>query len=266
MSLTVWALRWQVVLEVIGYTSKEQSELEPNGNTMFASLEKPMANVVFACSVFALLWKSPLGIAWIPGVGAGWLGMFAPGGEDGAKLAQLPRRSEDETFWGIVYFLMYGVLATAAQYGGLQLSKRSVARSRLELYAKLYGIFHVVIGVHHLLWSLATPAGSYGKFELWRYNLPGSYEGTALAALLMIYNAVMILTVRGSIREICLRKAVLDTASLCTFIAAAFFCVCNLAGIETTFETERIVWAITMYSLPVVMILGHLHQADSACC
>ena len=34
---------------------------------MFAALEKPMAYATFVTAFLVLLWKSPIGIEWIPG-------------------------------------------------------------------------------------------------------------------------------------------------------------------------------------------------------
>ena len=184
--------------------------------------------------------------------------MFVSETED--KLPQYPRRPEDEDFWRLVYFAMYGLFATQAQYGGLMISKRTITREALVLYSRIYGAFHLVIGVHHLMWSLKR---DHGKLEIWRYHLPGVYAGTTLSALIMMYHAFCIVRVNGrtaNLTDICYRKAVLDTASFATLISSAGFLVCNIAGIETSFETERMLWAITMYSIPTILVLSFVLQ------
>jgi DMSO/TMAO reductase YedYZ heme-binding membrane subunit len=85
-------------------------------------------------------------------IGPAWQGIFRA---DGDKIAQYPRRDapEDENFWHIVYFIMYGCLGTLAQDGGIMITKRSITREALVLYARIYGTFHIIIGIHHLIWS-----------------------------------------------------------------------------------------------------------------
>jgi hypothetical protein len=186
--------------------------------------------------------------------------MFRADSEQIDKIPQYPRRqAEDEDSWHAVYFLMYGCLGTLAQYGGIMISKRTITREMLVLYARIYGIFHMIIGIHHLIWSWNL--SQYGKLELWRFDLPGVYFGTGASALILIDHAFCVaqVTVRSAdLKDICHRKSVMDTATCATFISVVAFLIVNMAGIETSFQTERLLWAVTMYLVPVVLVLGFL--------
>ncbi|CAB9509735.1 expressed unknown protein [Seminavis robusta] len=225
---------------------------------MFAALEKPVAYGAFLYASTTLMWKA-VGVDWIPVLGASMKAIFtSPDNEE--QLPQYPRRNDkdDESLWHVIYLLMYGVLGTLAQYGGLKISSRKIAsRQTLVFWCRVYALFHIVIGTHHLLWSLKLQR--YGKLELWRYQLPAVYELTGVAALGLIYQAVAIgrVTSRNAdIKDICHRKAVMDTVTCCTFLSFVAFLIANMAGIQTSFETERIWWALTMYPVPVVLLLG----------
>lgn len=223
---------------------------------LFAKLEKPVAYATFAFAFATLIWKSPIGVDWIPIVGPAWNEIFSTGSNGSRPIAQYPRRSQDESFWHWVYFFMYGVLGSVAQYGGIQISKRSITRESLILYARIYGFFHILIGTHHLVWSVKR---AHGKLELWRFSLPGVYLGTTVAALILLYHAVHIVrvTVRtADIKDICYRKSVMDTATCSTFVSFIAFLIANAAGIQTSYQTDRLLWALTMYLVPVVLVLG----------
>jgi hypothetical protein len=143
---------------------------------LFETLEKPMAYVAFSTTVLCLMWKSSAGISWLPGKSSSVLFSFqlikenkfhfnfAPShlshsvlgpaidnifvSSQEGKLPQYPRRPNDEEFWNMVYFLMYGVFGFAAQYSGLQISVRQISiKSQLVWYCRLYGLFHLVIGL-----------------------------------------------------------------------------------------------------------------------
>lgn len=81
---------------------------------------------------------------------------------EGSKLPQYtyPRRPDDEELWNLVYLFMYGILGIAAQWGGLQISSRKISKDRVVWYARLYGSFHLVLAMHHLIWSQKR---NYGK-------------------------------------------------------------------------------------------------------
>lgn len=246
---------------------------------MFAALEKPVAYAAFFFASASLLWKA-VGVNWVPVLGDAWDTVFeSPQGDD-KVLPQYPRRrGGDEELWHVIYLTMYGVLGTAAQYGGLLISASSTPSLRkyrlsVVFWCRLYAFFHFTIGCHHILWSLRLR--DYGKLELWRYKLPLIYELTGLTALGLLYHAscITISTLKmstdtttvkenvssginvGDIREVRHRKAVMDTCTCTTFISFIVFLVTNMLGFKTSFETERILWAVTMYPVPLVLLLG----------
>lgn len=226
---------------------------------MFSTLEAPAAYGTLVYALATLIWKGS-GLDWVPYLGAAWARIFLPGNEEN-DLAQYPRRPDDEDFWHLVYLLMYGVFGTTAQFCGLLITRRDLRnRESLVLYSRIYGSFHIIIGLHHFIWSLKK---AYGKLELWRFHLPGVYVGTTLSALILIYHAYMIVKVNArtaNMQDICYRKAVMDTSTCCTFISFMIFLISNLVGLETSYEMNRFLWAITMYLVPVVLLLGFVFR------
>lgn len=88
---------------------------------------------------------------------------------------------------------MYGVLGSTAQFCGLWITRRRLRnRESFVLYARIYAVFHIIIGIHHLIWSWKK---AYGKLELWRFQLPGTYAGTTLSVLILLYHAYNIVKV-----------------------------------------------------------------------
>jgi hypothetical protein len=196
----------------------------------FASLEIPMANLTLAMTIISLIWKSPIGLGWLPfGLGPAFLqitetrgpsSLFSSSGGDivdyHTRPPQYPRRVSDgvggdDNFWNLVYFCMYGLLGFWAQYGGRKLSQGQP----LVRWSLLYGTFHMILAGHHIMWAVTrmmmdsdtTTGGShsnYGKLELWRYNLPGLYVVTASTSLIMLYQSgriiSMVLVSSGSSR------------------------------------------------------------------
>lgn len=239
-----------------------------------SSLELPAAYFTFAVSVTAFIWKT-VGVAWIPMVGPAFMTIFS----DDETRPQYPRRAEDEDFWNVVYLCMYGVLGSLAQWGGIALSKAKHQSSQIEnryqepasmplslrFWAGLYSIFHLIIGCHHLLWSLNK---NHGKLELWRYNLPFVYELTGLSALGLCFHAHCILREAlfcgannsMNLQDVRSRKTVMDCCSILTLVSLLVFLVANMMGIETTYESERVWWSLTMYPIPVALLVGTIYR------
>ena len=48
----------------------------------------------------------------------------------------------------------------------------------------------------------------------------------------------------------------MDTATCVTFISFVIFLMANTIGWKTSFQTNQFLWAITMYMVPVVLVLG----------
>lgn len=97
---------------------------------------------------------------------------------------------------------------------------------------------------------------------MWRFNLPGVYIGTAFVSLGMLHLSMQLLctTEKTPLVEICHRKAVMDSVTVGTLISCLAFVTFNMAGMLTSFETERVLWAATFYNLPVVRLLGAVTQ------
>lgn len=238
----------------------------PASRPVFRYLEKPFACITLSLAAVTLIWKA-FGLHWLPTLGAATHAIFEV--KQNGDLAQYPRRPEDEAFWNIVYLLMYGLLGTTAQYGGLIISSRhdvvrknsgtqtTDASKKLARWAQLYAIFHTIIGYHHICWALNYRR--YGKLEMWRYDFPFIHALTALTAFGLICHALQILrgvTGKSKIHwnDIGSRKTIMDACTITTFTSFFVFLLYNAANIQTTFEMERFWWAITMY--PVVAVLG----------
>ena len=144
-------------------------------------------------------------------------------------------------------------------------------------YIRIYCSFHFIIGIHHLLWSIFV--GNYGKLELWRFRLPGVYVGTMFAAILLLYMSISLLfmsfsssspstvsttTATNSIlQRVCYRKSIIDTSTCATFISFVVFLTANAFGIDLSYETERIWWGITMYLVPVILVVGIINEPSN---
>ena len=275
----------------------------PTVRSLMTKMEMPMADVTLAMTIISLVWKSRIGLGWIPfGIGSAFDRIFAvprEGDSSGSSVggdgdfgknrpAQYPRRvggnndgdddDDDEQFWVWIYFCMYGILGFFAQYGGRKLSQDQP----LVRWSLLYGTFHIVLAGHHLMWSLSGwwnggPQSTYGKLELWRYELPGLYPVTALASLIMMIQAGRIISMalvsssssrgrRGSkgrlaymhltkIRQI---KTILDFGSIWTLFSFIFFWIFNVVGFDPPMIVDRVLWALTMYPLPFIASMGFL--------
>jgi hypothetical protein len=116
----------------------------------------------------------------------------------------------------------------------------------------------LVLGLHHLMWSLNR---DYGKLELWRYNLPGIYIWTLITSVGSIYNAIHWPNSNWkSVQDLYHRRAVMDTLTVTTLISFLIFTVYNKLGITTSFEFEEKAWAAAMFGLPIVLVLGVVTQ------
>lgn len=239
-----------------------------------------MAILTLFMTVLSVLWKSPIGVKWIPFLGPAMMQIMETrmeGQGDGDAVyqrpAQYPRRQgddDDDAKWEFIYLCMYGIFGVLAQYGGRKLSQGQP----LVRWALLYGIFHLTLGVHHLMWAVPGVLGNqYGKLELWRYELPGAYATTAFAALIMMAQAgrilCMVMVAGGSSRgrkgvqgrlstmhlhKIRHIKSVLDTCSVWTLFGFLFFWIFNLLGIHESMDVDRVLWALTMFPVPLIAI------------
>mmetsp|Transcript_10271 Transcript_10271/g.24662 ORF Transcript_10271/g.24662 Transcript_10271/m.24662 type:complete len:318 (+) Transcript_10271:118-1071(+) len=282
-------------------TSDGLGAVVPSAQSLMMKIEMPMADLTLVMTIISLIWKSRIGLGWLPfGIGTAFdrimagpreggssgsssIGGDFDGGFDNNRPAQYPRRvggnnNNDEQFWVWVYFCMYGILGFFAQYGGRKLSQDQP----LVRWSLLYGTFHIVLAGHHLMWSLSGwwyggQQSTYGKLELWRYDLPGLYPVTALASFIMMLQAGRIISMalvsssssrgrRGSkgrlaymhltkIRQI---KTVLDLCSVWTLFSFIFFWIFNIIGFDPPMIVDRVLWALTMYPLPFIASTGFL--------
>ena len=213
---------------------------------------------------------------------------YAPSPTTTSSIPQYPRRVEDELFWNIVYLFMYGLFGTIAQYCSIMISRarsnsrnnfksssgsdNRVDRIALMIYARIYSSYHMVIGIHHFVWCVRWILNfpNYGKLQLYKFNLPGIYVMTSITAIAMIYQAYIIFTKCSTVyavklsttiqEEICYRKSILDTATITTFISFIIFLLCNLGGIVTSYDMNRLLWGLTMYNVPIIVFLGYILQ------
>ena len=255
-----------------------------------ARLEQPMAYMAFTCALVTLVLKCPIVgiIESIPIVGKSMTDIFnkvhvpnpsndddddASDDESSLLLPQYPRRLDDENFWNTMYFVMYGLFGTIAQYSSLQITlmknkkkttkKTTLSQKSLVLYSRWYGMFHITIAIHHLMWSCNV---EYGKLQLYKFHLPGTYVGPFLASFVLLYLGYQIgfgtnmNTSSSSFNQIRYYKSIMDTTTCTTFISFIIFFICNVLGIETNYNIDRILWGITMYLAPMVVIFGHIFQ------
>lgn len=221
---------------------------------MFKSLEKSSAYIAFSLAVFTVLTKIPSLTRSSLSQNKLFITVDADYVIDYEIGPQYPRREPDEYFWNMFYFLIYGCLGSVAQYGSIKISSGNVSsRDNLMAWSSLYACFHLIIGIHHFIWSVKS---DYGKLQLWIFNLPLAYELSALSALACIYHAYRIRTCNGDLKDICHRKAVLDTVVVCTFISVFGFVFANAVGMQVSYQMSRFLWAITFYSMVAVITYG----------
>lgn len=264
----------------------------------------PMANLTLAMTVIALLWKSSIGLKWLPfGLGPAFDQItsqtprpytYSSPVEEliSSRPAQYPRRGSsltgvdgdvdvdgDERFWTMVYFCMYGLMGFFAQYGGRKLSQDQP----LVRWSLLYGTFHLAMAGHHLCWAISGMwndggrTSTYGKLELWKFNLPGCYAVTAVTSMIMMAQAGRIILMalvsssssrgrrasKGRLAQMHLTKirqikTVLDFCSVWTLLAFVVFWMFNLIGFDAPMIVDRILWAVTFYPMPWLAAVGFL--------
>ena len=152
--------------------------------TFLEAVEIPFANFTIFMAVLSLVWKSSAGLAWLPlGLGEAFQSMFDPR-ENPDRPTQYPRQPNDEEIWGWIYFCMYGLVGVVGQYNGRLMSLTSNRNLNSQNFGSgffrqtmLYGMFHIIIGLHHLMWSISglmnsdSPKTTYGKLEMWKLQL-----------------------------------------------------------------------------------------------
>lgn len=240
-------------------------------------LEKPMAVASFGLGALTLVWKSPLGVSWLPVLGPAIEEMF-----NGKPDGYYPRRgtapdgtlAADDGTYKLLYFLMYGVLGTAGQWAGLKLTTAFQGKKKKEedtvtigdevtaRRARMYGLLHFVIGAHHLVYSLS--GSNYGKFEQHRVGLGSiGYGATAVTSVLCLHSASHLLfgtTTSTPAAKVLKRKTVLDTTTIWTLFGMVVCIPHIIAGREVERSTLEVVCKINMLLLPFIMAAGEISE------
>lgn len=223
------------------------------GLRVFAlSFEAPLAYVCVGLAATTLVWKT-VGLDVLPG----WEDMF------GGIGAQYPRRVVPMSrAWQLAYLAVYGCLGTAATIAGLVITRcrgdlLSPAGTRVSQSAKLLGFFHVILGIHHTLWSVT--GGAWGHLTLEQFEVPGLYVvggigafATGLHGLRLLLSSSDHLTLR-----IVRSKIAVDGVSLLTFISVFVCFAMNALGMERRHDLERLSWT-AVFVAPVLWLLADI--------
>ncbi len=223
---------------------------------VFAGLaERPLAYASFAVAVTTVLWKT-IGLGFVPG----WDEMF------GVVGAQYPRRvAPMASSWAVAYLVVYGVLGTAATGAGVLVSLRrgalgSPAGSNVARFARVHGLFHTVIGVHHTLWAIT--GGAWGHLTLEQFEVPGLYVLGGLGGFAAGLHGLRLLrsTATTPTHEIVRSKIAVDGVSLLTFTSVFVCFPMNALGLPRSFAIERASW-VAVFALPAVWLALDLAYA-----
>jgi hypothetical protein len=214
-----------------------------------------------------LVWKT-VGLSVIPGFDAIWGSSQYPQRGD-----RFPSSSATLSFsWDAYYLLLYGIIGCYAQWNALQLTtsqttwkstetgtpitgrKQTTATAR---QARKYGIFHVIMGVHHTVWSCTR---SWGRLGLERFQLPLNYGYLPFTAgsLCCTYHGWKLTQTKAGtgnedqttpLDETIRHKTLLDTASILSCIPLFCFLPLNwFPNMERNRTFERNVWMATVWA------------------
>ena len=151
---------------------------------------------------------------------------------------------------------MYGVLGTIAQMNGLLISLDSQrgknVNATTKRRAQVFGFFHVVIGIHHVLFG----AGISGRLNLKRYKIPAWVQiigGLPVVWTLLHGLRLLFVKLGEDVDAVVVRhKTVCDAVSLLTFTELLVFVPANLMKVKN-YELERNTWIVTLLA-PVVVL------------
>ena len=117
--------------------------------------ERYVAVFNVAVVIFVIVWKT-VGMEWMPfGFGAAWTAMFDPAGP------YYPRHPDHEAEYNLFYLFFYGILGLVAQWASLFL----VTNPSHKGAQRIFGVFHTVIAVYHLLFAARIVRGKLILFE-----------------------------------------------------------------------------------------------------
>lgn len=181
------------------------------GASVVMRYEEPLASATLGIAIMVLLWKT-LGFNWIPG----WDAIF--------DLDQYPRRRDATGMWERFYYVTYGLLATLAQVASLSIAKAVRSTTTVDAVrrsARIVGVFHTILGVHHFLWFIRPEHGRLMKTKLpfltvLCFGVAGTWTGLHGARLLLAAGHI-------KYREIRRRTALCDAVSLATFLTFFIF-------------------------------------------
>ena len=202
------------------------------------ALEKPLAYIGFTTAVTTVAWKT-VGLGFIPGFDAIWGG------------PRYPRRNGSE--WDLFYLIMYGGIGVVGQWAGLEMStdaSNRVTNKKTIRRAKMLGFFHVVIGIHHVMWALFK---NWGRLDLDRFNIPlGNLLG-GLGFAITAYHGLRLLTTSESdpFEQIVRHKSLVDASSLLSLIPMVAFLPAQWMD-YSNFKFEQCTW-IAVLTVPLVM-------------
>lgn len=223
------------------------------GLRIFArAAEMPLACSCVVLSVTTLVWKT-VGLGWLPG----WEEMFGGFG------SQYPRRVVPMApGWALGYLLVYGVLGSAATVASVLITRRrggllvpaGVAVCR---YARLHGLFHVVLGLHHTLWAVS--AGEWGHLKLEQFEVPGLYALGGLTGFATGLHGLKLLAsdVSTPTFQIVRAKIVVDGVSCLTFVSVVVCFAMNLMGLPRDLAVERVSW-VAVFVGPLLWLTADL--------
>ena len=214
--------------------------------------EAPLAYVSLALALTTLVWKT-VGLGFVPG----WEEMF------GGVGAQYPRRVVPmASGWKVAYLAVYGVLGTGATLAGLLVTHRrgdlpAPAGAFVSRCARILGLFHVLIGVHHVAW--AATAGAWGHLTLQQFDLPFLYALGGLAGLGTGVHGARLLTISSSdpTHRVVRSKIAVDGVSFLTFFSVLVCFPMNALSLERNAELERASWVV-VFAGPVLWLLADL--------
>ena len=207
------------------------------------ALEKPLAYIGFTCAATTVIWKT-VGLGFIPGFDAIWGG------------PQYPRRNGSE--WDLFYLVMYGGIGIAGQWAGLELStddSNRITNEKTIRRANMLGFFHVVIGIHHVLWASFK---HWGRLDIDRFKIPHAYLLEGLVCILSAYHGFKLLMASESDSFITIvrHKSLVDASSLLSLIPMVAFLPAQWIGLNN-FTFERNTWIATI-ATPLTMFIADL--------
>lgn len=227
-----------------------------------------LAGGALAMCVIVVIWKT-VGLAIVPG----YEEMFGD-----APHAYYPRRivqeQSNDLAWHWLYLIMYGVFGTAAQLAGLLISvtKKSSDYSRAKvkttakpnvLRAQLLGSFHVVIGIHHVVW--AWTASGWGRLQLDHFTGVPLYLLGGIAAAGCLWHGLLLLctTTSTPFKEVLRHKVLVDATALLTLVELIGFLVATWLNLERNVTLERFLWILTFLS-PTLLFLFDFIESITA--